>query len=209
MYFMFDIEDNEDFVSKEVVPDTDNGLDTDASIEEKMKRKLHETLTNNTKVNSSDCDIGLLLIILSQDKNPDDDIFEGHQGNYTMGEGFVSSDFFRPDTENGSPQTINGLLEFTVMAKACTGSAGGYFAGAENDEQFMMASYAAELVGMNMHNKIDTTEIDPVIKQNMDQAWGQMKQDLNITNAPQIDLSTSVPDEPLIGLPMSLGMPKF
>lgn len=164
------------------------------SLKERMKQKLQAVLNKKSTIPEENAELDLLMVVLAKDKSPEDDVFEGQYGNYTMGEGFVGGDIFQPGTDNGSDANINGLLEMTVMAKACMGNDESYFGGSEgNAEQMMMVGYAAQLTGLNLVNAPKNIELSPEIKQKMDQAWAAMSKNLGIN--PEQDLEKEAAQE--------------
>lgn len=150
-------------------------LDEDASLEDRMKARLSELLHKNPENEEDNLELIVLLEMLEDDDNPEDDIFKGKHGDYTIGDGFVYSDVFKEGTENDSPENINGVLELASLAKASLHDDVVYFNGSnDNPEQLAMHAYAAELTGLNVGNLDDVPELSADIKQKMDAAWSEM-----------------------------------
>jgi len=151
-------------------------LDENATVAEKMKANLSELLHKDPNDKGDDNDLLILLDILEEDDDPDDDAFKGKYGNYSIGDGFVGGDVFKEGTANDSIENINGVLEMASVAKAALGDKELMMVGGDDPEQLAMHAYAGELAGLNVANS-DHGDLDPEIKQKMDQAWSAMNGD--------------------------------
>lgn len=220
MYFMRDAEHQamiEEQRSNQ--PDTTDEAElhsTGASLEDRMKTTLCDTLDIDTKNAENDRDLLILLELFRDDDNPEDGLFHGQHGDYIMGDGFVGIADAFAEGPNDSQQNINAVLELAVAAKAALGDRGPiHLSGfADDPEQRAMNMYAATLAGVNLAHEADYSDLTPEVIEKMDQAWATMNApetpEPDMTMAPTVAIDPSVdPNNPLMNPLMGAQGPSF
>ncbi|MBI1301737.1 MAG: hypothetical protein GC137_08790 [Alphaproteobacteria bacterium] len=150
------------------------------------KQGLHHRLQGRLNMGADqDTQMQLMLLILEEDENPDDDLYNGKHGKLNVTDQSVGSlDLFKEGTANDSPENINGVLELAIIAKQTFGDKEVHLSATEcKPEQMAMAEYAAQLAGLNNVAEASDFELSEEIRQKMDTAWAKMQQDLGLTPA--------------------------
>lgn len=192
VYLMLDaaeleIQENLDREGQE--PTTEPEDPTKTALHQRLQERLNMGVEQNAQMQ-------MLLILLEEDENANDDLYNGKYGKMHVSDQTVGAlGLFKEGTANDSPENINGLLEVTMVAKQNFGdkevhlSASGY-----TDEQLAMSVYAAQLTGLNNVADHGDLELSEEIRQKMDAAWATMQQDLGLETAPAPEEPTVAPE---------------
>ncbi len=173
-------------------PDNDNKALRDA-LQEHYKGKSYEPSSENEQTQ----DLALMLLLMESTNAINEDLqnFKSKNGNdYQISNGSVTSKTLFDQGAPSSPENINALLEFTLVAKGSFGEEGAFFNGAKSKTEFSMAAYAAELAGFNMKNTSEAPALDDDTKAKMDAEWATMQEKLGLASDPKVATPTSTPE---------------
>ncbi len=201
MQYVRDADDQEKIEGQRLQepPITPIEIDENSSNTDRMKAKLVEILHKNPSKDDDNTQLMNLLLILSEDEDPDDDIYQGKHGNYTISDDHVGGDLFKENTKNDSIENIQGVLEMATIAKSVFGDGAIFRPTSDDLEQDAMFAYASQLSDLKIHNQESSGELSPELKAKMDQAWENMsgikapEQNNDLDNNNALNVSTIQP----------------